>query len=70
MTSDTATLMSQLATLITLVILFGFDVYCLRDIARADEYEVRYFPRWLWALICLVSTPLGGLAYLLYGRAR
>jgi hypothetical protein len=70
MTPESETLASQIATLITLVALFGFDLYCLREIFRAEEWEFRYFPRWTWAIICVVFTPLGGFAYLLYGRAR
>lgn len=46
----------------------SFDGYCLADIARASE--VRYLPKWAWALICLAQTPAGGIAYLCAGRAR
>ena len=44
----------------------GFDAYCLRDIARAAD--VRYLRKWVWALICLAQTPLGGILYLAIGR--
>jgi len=44
----------------------GFDGYCLADIARASQ--VRYLPKWAWALICLTQTPAGGIAYLCAGR--
>ena len=44
----------------------GFDVFCLADIARADQ--VRYLPKWAWALICLAQTPGGGIIYLSIGR--
>ena len=43
----------------------AFVVYCLVDIARG---EVQHLPKWAWALICLVSVPLGGIVYLLLGR--
>ena len=49
----------------------GFDALCLADIARAGQ--VRYLPKWAWALICLAQTPLGGIIYLSIGwvgRAR
>ena len=49
----------------------GFDALCLADIARAGQ--VRYLPKWAWALICLAQTPLGGIMYLSIGhlgRAR
>jgi hypothetical protein len=33
----------------------GFDGYCLADIARASQ--VRYLPKWAWALICWPRRP-------------
>ena len=57
------------AALLPVVILaVGFAVYCLVDLFRAEE--VRYLPRWLWAIICIGSIPLGGVVYLLVGRKR
>jgi len=44
----------------------SFDAYCLADIARAPQ--VRYLPKWAWALICLIQTPLGGIMYLSIGH--
>jgi hypothetical protein len=44
----------------------GFDVFCLVDIARAAQ--VRYLPKWAWALICLIQTPGGGIMYLSIGH--
>jgi hypothetical protein len=56
-----------MAALITLlVVVLGFTVYCLVDLARAEEF--RYLDRETWALICLVSLPLGGIIYLAVGR--
>jgi phospholipase D-like protein len=45
-----------------------FDGFCLADLARADD--VRYLPKWAWALACLVQSPFGGIMYLSAGRAR
>jgi uncharacterized membrane protein len=47
------------------VLMLGFVVYCLVDIARS---EVRHLPKWVWVLITLMSIPLGGIVYLLVGR--
>jgi Phospholipase_D-nuclease N-terminal len=44
----------------------AFDAFCLADIARASQ--VRYLPKWAWALICLAQTPGGGIVYLCVGR--
>jgi Flp pilus assembly protein protease CpaA len=54
---------AAIAPLIVLAV--GFVVFCLVDIARHD---VKYIPKWVWALICVVSIPLGGIVYLLVGR--
>jgi hypothetical protein len=49
-----------------LALAVGFDVFCLVDIARAAQ--VRYLPKWAWALICLIQTPGGGILYLSIGH--
>ena len=46
----------------------AFEVFCVVDVWRADE--VRYLPKWAWTVICVVSIPLGGIVYLVVGRAR
>jgi Phospholipase_D-nuclease N-terminal len=52
--------------LVPLILLgVAFVAYCLVDLARS---EVRYLPKWAWALICVASVPVGGLIYLLVGR--
>lgn len=51
-----------------LVIVLGFEVFCLVDLVRAPS--VRYLPKWVWALICLASIPIGGIVYLLVGRGE
>jgi len=50
------------------VVAVGFVVFCWVDLARARE--VRYLPKWAWAVICVVSIPLGGIVYLVLGRLR
>ena len=54
------------AAVIPLVLVgLAFVVYCWVDISRHD---VRYLPKWAWALISALSIPLGGIVYLLVGR--
>jgi hypothetical protein len=50
------------------VVEVAFVIFCLVDLVRAPE--VRYLPRWAWAIICLICNPFGGLAYLIFGRNR
>ncbi|HKJ54682.1 MAG TPA: PLD nuclease N-terminal domain-containing protein [Nitriliruptoraceae bacterium] len=47
------------------VAVIGFVAFCLFDLSRS---EVKHLPKWAWALVCVLSVPLGGIAYLLIGR--
>jgi hypothetical protein len=60
--------MSELALALVPVIVLGvaFIAYCLVDLVRAET--VRHLPKWAWAVLIVVSIPLGGVAYLLVGR--
>jgi hypothetical protein len=51
------------------IVLVGlaFLVYCYMDLAKITE--VRYLPKWGWAIICAISIPLGGIIYLIAGRS-
>ena len=50
------------------LVVVGFVAYCLADMVRHPD--VRHLPRWAWALLSLVSMPLGAVAYLLLGRSE
>jgi hypothetical protein len=52
--------------LLVLALAAGFDAFCLADIARAAQ--VRYLPKWAWALVCLIQAPGGGIMYLSIGH--
>ena len=41
--------------------------YCWYDISRNN---VQHLPKWAWALIVVLSVPVGGIAYLLIGREQ
>jgi uncharacterized membrane protein YoaK (UPF0700 family) len=48
-----------------LVLAAGFVAFCEIDLARAEQ--VRYLPKWVWAILCLgigLTIPFGGIAYL------
>jgi hypothetical protein len=64
--------LNPLAVVIPLLVLAaGFVVFCLTDVARADE--VRYLPKWAWVVLCLgvgLTIPFGGIAYLVFGKVR
>jgi hypothetical protein len=53
--------------LLVLPLAIAFDAFCLVNLARAAE--VRYLKKGLWALICLIQFPLGGILYLSIGRS-
>ncbi|MEN9607031.1 MAG: hypothetical protein RL605_859 [Actinomycetota bacterium] len=45
-----------------------FTVFVAVFAGSANRADVRVLPRWLWVLLCLAATPIGGIAYLLFGR--
>jgi hypothetical protein len=51
-----------------IVVAIAFVAYCIADVIRAER--VRHLPKWAWAIICLVSVPLGGVIYLVFGKER
>ncbi|WP_036529290.1 PLDc N-terminal domain-containing protein [Nocardia sp. CNY236] len=46
----------------------AFVVFCWWDLYRAPH--TRVFGKSIWAVLCVVTIPLGGLAYLVFGRPR
>ena len=60
---------AQLATILVLVaVMVAFDWYCLADIARARY--VRRLTKQAWALLVVITFPIGGMLYLTYGKVR
>lgn len=45
-----------------------FEGYCLVDCARSTR--VRSLDQWTWALIMVLTIPVGGVLYLMYGKDR
>jgi hypothetical protein len=60
-------MLAALVVLLGLALLIGWEIVCLRQVLLAER--VRLLPRWAWAVACLISIPLGGVLYLLIGRA-
>jgi len=48
-----------------LILALAFVIYCWVDIARND---VKHLPKWAWAIIAVISIPIGGVVYLVIGR--
>jgi hypothetical protein len=44
----------------------AFVAWILYDIFQS---EVQHLPKWAWALIAVLSVPVGGIIYLLFGKA-
>jgi hypothetical protein len=60
-------LRSYIPLLIPLIIIeLALLIIALVDLIRRDQ--VKYFPKWVWALIILLLNFLGPIAYLILGR--
>ena len=44
----------------------AWDGFCLRDLALAKE--ARILPKWVWAVVILISFPVGGILYICFGH--
>jgi hypothetical protein len=58
--------LAALTVILGLALVAGWLALCLRQVFLAER--VRFLPRWVWAVVCLVSIPFGGILYLLIGR--
>lgn len=65
MMSETTGGISWAAVAPLLILALAFVVYCWLDIYRND---VKHLPKWAWAIIALISIPIGGIVYLVVGR--
>ncbi|GAA6527773.1 PLDc N-terminal domain-containing protein [Intrasporangium sp. DVR] len=50
-----------------LVLALAFVGYCYIDLAGSGP--TRHLPKRAWAVLCLITIPLGGIAYLVFGRS-
>lgn len=59
-----------LMAIAAILVIARFEVFCIRDLLSADESELQLLPRSGWLVVIVLAIPLGGLAYLFYGRTR
>lgn len=50
------------------LISFGLQLWALLDLARRDKEKTRGRSKTLWVVLILASSPIGSVAYLLFGR--
>jgi hypothetical protein len=59
-----------ITAVVILSVVVWFDSRCLADLAATRDYDLRYFNRNAWALIIVLSFPVGPALYLMYGKGR
>ena len=57
-----------IAILLGVLLVVVFDVFCLLHLGTADSAP--FLPRFAWAVLIVVASPIGGLGYLLAQRLR
>jgi len=55
-------------TLILIASVVIFTVFTTVFAASAPKGEVRVLPKAAWVALCLLTTPVGGVLYLVFGR--
>jgi hypothetical protein len=51
-----------------MAVVVWLDRRCLADLAHTSDGDLRYFNRNTWALIIVLSFPIGPMLYLLYAK--
>lgn len=59
-------MLADLAFVAGFIVVIGWLALWAIELTRPGE--VRFLPRWMWALLCMFCVPLGAIAYLLVGR--
>ncbi len=63
---------SNVTAVITAVVIVSlvawFDRRCLADLAQTSDRDLRYFNRNTWALVIVLSFPIGPMLYLRYAK--
>jgi hypothetical protein len=55
-----------LAILLGVLLVVVFDVFCLLHLGKADT--AHFLPKFVWAVLIVCISPIGGLVYLLAQR--
>lgn len=66
MSGNPTVLLITAVAILSLVV--WFDRWCLADLAHTSDRELRHFDRNVWALIIVLSFPIGPMLYLRYAK--
>jgi hypothetical protein len=58
-----------IATLLGVLLVIVFDVFCLLRLGGTAD-TAHFVPRFVWAILIVATSPIGGLVYLLAQRQR
>jgi ABC-type tungstate transport system substrate-binding protein len=67
MNSTAVTIVALIGIVAVIVLAVQFVRFCLDDLGNATE--VRMFTPQVWALLIIITIPIGGMLYLIYGRS-
>jgi len=55
---------------VLVLLVVALYIYFIIDVARTPKGQARTFPKWLWMLLVILLPLVGGVLWLLLGRAR
>ncbi|MDQ2749939.1 MAG: hypothetical protein M3Y44_10540 [Actinomycetota bacterium] len=59
-----------LVAVAAVVVIARFELFCLRELARVGDADLQYLTRRAWGVAIILMIPLGGLAFLSFGRPQ
>lgn len=57
-------------SVLVVLLLFGFWIYCLLDVLRTDASQTRHLPKAGWIAIAFFGFVIGSILWLVDGRPR
>lgn len=55
---------------ILIIAVVMLTIYCVVEVAQSRKYDVRMFPKWLWAFAVIAVPVIGPMGWLTMGRPR
>jgi hypothetical protein len=65
---NSALAIALITAVVLLSVVVWFDRRCLADLAQTSDRDLRYFNRNTWALLIVLSFPVGPVLYLMYAK--
>lgn len=68
--AETLAIAAVVAVAVAVIVTARFELLCLRELAGTSDLELQYLTRAGRTAAIIIVIPIGGIAYLYFGRTR